>query len=96
MSSTTDQQAGEGCRRPGETRMKGNARGVQENLWPKFIFKGAPLRATSSADDCSIRFANSKRLKYKAPGWESQSRNCRWRERFTFAAMQAWIVPENC
>ena len=38
-------------------------RGVQENLWPKFIFKGAPLRATSSGDNCSTRFANSNRLK---------------------------------
>ena len=25
------------------------ARGAQENLWPKFILRGAPLRATSSA-----------------------------------------------
>jgi len=24
-------------------------RGTPENLWPKFILKGAPLRATSSA-----------------------------------------------
>jgi len=25
------------------------ARGAQENLWPKFILRGAPLRATSSS-----------------------------------------------
>ncbi len=25
-----------------------NARGAQENLWPKFILWSAPLRATSS------------------------------------------------
>lgn len=25
--------------------------GAQENLWPKFILKSAPLRATSSAAD---------------------------------------------
>jgi hypothetical protein len=32
-------------------QMKGvkNARGAQENLWPKFILWSAPLRATSSA-----------------------------------------------
>jgi hypothetical protein len=38
-------------------------RGVQENLWPKFIFKGAPLRATSSALYISTRLANFKLLK---------------------------------
>jgi hypothetical protein len=38
-------------------------RGFQENLWPKFIFKVAPLRATSSILLCSIRFANSNRVK---------------------------------
>jgi hypothetical protein len=50
--------------KPSEGKMQ---RGVQENLWPKFIFEGAPLRATSSADNCSIRFANSNRLKMQAP-----------------------------
>jgi hypothetical protein len=42
--------------------------GVQENLWPKFIFKDAPLRATSSAVLCSTHFANSNRLKIQGPG----------------------------
>ncbi len=27
-----------------------NARGAQENLWPKFFLWSAPLRATSSAN----------------------------------------------
>ena len=34
---------GEGC-------LVKNARGAQENLWPKFILESAPLRATSSAE----------------------------------------------
>jgi hypothetical protein len=59
-------ELGEGCRRPVKTESKENARGVQENLWPKFIFKGAPLRATSSGSYDSIRFANFKPMKYKA------------------------------
>jgi hypothetical protein len=29
--------------------LKVKQRGAQENLWPKFILKSAPLRATSSA-----------------------------------------------
>ena len=59
---TNAKGVGEGCCRAGPNRCE-NARGVQENLWPKFIFEGAPLRATSSADHCSTRFANSNRLK---------------------------------
>jgi len=54
------------------------ARGVQENLWPKFIFKGAPLRATSSVRICSTRFANSNHVKYKANSAVEQRRNCAW------------------
>ena len=37
--------------------------GAQENLWPKFILKSAPLRATSSGLCLSIRRANRKLLK---------------------------------
>ena len=33
-----------------------NARGAQENLWPKFILESAPLRATSSVlSYCKLR-----------------------------------------
>jgi hypothetical protein len=35
---------GEGC------FLKKNARGAQENLWPKFFLWSAPLRATSSVE----------------------------------------------
>jgi hypothetical protein len=35
-------EAGEGC------RLAENARGTQENLWPKLFSRSAPLRATSS------------------------------------------------
>jgi len=45
-------------------RPEGKARGVQENLWPKFILSNAPLRATSSTVFGSIRFAILKLLKY--------------------------------
>ena len=43
--------------------LKQNARGAQENLWPKFILWSAPLRATSSMDPRSSRVAKPKRLK---------------------------------
>jgi hypothetical protein len=32
----------------GRAEMSNNARGAQENLWPKFFLWSAPLRATSS------------------------------------------------
>ena len=41
------------------------------------FFKGAPLRATSSADDCSTRFANLNYLKIqRARAIGNPSRNC--------------------
>jgi hypothetical protein len=36
-------------KRGGSTGLEKKQWGAQENLWPKFIFKSAPLRATSSA-----------------------------------------------
>jgi hypothetical protein len=41
--------------------------GAQENLWPKFILKSAPLRATSSGRLYCIPCANSKSLKTIVP-----------------------------
>jgi len=41
--------------------------GAQENLWPKFILKSAPLRATSSGRLYCIPRANSKSLKTIVP-----------------------------
>jgi hypothetical protein len=68
-------------------------RGVQENLWPKFIFKGAPLRATSSADNCSTRFAKSNSLKIRDWRGEAPGRNFPWRERITLARAGARELP---
>ncbi len=51
--------------------------GAQENLWPKFILKSAPLRATSSALCMSIRYATRKLLKIQARQFLQTGRNCR-------------------
>ena len=40
-------------------------RGTPENLWPKFILKGAPLRATSSVAIRCTCHTTCKRLKTK-------------------------------
>ncbi len=47
-------------------------RGTPENLWPKFILKGAPLRATSSDAIRCTSHTNSKRLKTKNPSCHHQ------------------------
>jgi hypothetical protein len=47
------------------------ARGAQENLWPKFILKNAPLRATSSAGDTASAMPRAKAVKLKKPGESS-------------------------
>ena len=47
-------------------------RGAQENLWPKFILKSAPLRATSSVLEYSTLPANFKHLKIR-----DQQNSCR-------------------
>ena len=38
-------------------------RGAQENLWPKFILKSAPLRATSSVHEYSTHCAIGNAMK---------------------------------
>jgi len=43
------------------------ARGAQENLWPKFILKNAPLRATSSAGGSASAVPSPKVMKLKKP-----------------------------
>jgi hypothetical protein len=50
--------------------------GAQENLWPKFILKSAPLRATSSGGCLSIRRANRKLLKILDGQDFPDGRNC--------------------
>ena len=59
---------GEGCvgLRPMRKR-RIMQRGTPENLWPKFILKGAPLRATSSAAIHCTCYTNAKRLKINRP-----------------------------
>ena len=51
----------------GYARPEQKARGVQENLWPKFILWNAPLRATSSGITGSILCANPNCLKTGTP-----------------------------
>jgi hypothetical protein len=57
--------------------------GAQENLWPKFILKSAPLRATSSVFLYCIPDANPKSLKINTPRRIRLSRNFYPIERFT-------------
>jgi hypothetical protein len=61
------------------------ARGVQENLWPKFILKNAPLRATSSAGDSASAMPWAKVVKLKKPGGKCPVVIAGWLESFTFA-----------
>ncbi len=68
---------GEGCLQ--------KARGVQENLWPKFILKNAPLRATSSAGDRASAMPWSKVMKLKKPRESCPVVIAGWLESFTFA-----------
>jgi hypothetical protein len=66
-------------------------RGTPENLWPKFILKGAPLRATSSdAIDCTC-CTNSKRLKTKDPEVRNQVGFSSTLETFTRDLRPAWL-----
>ena len=60
------------------------ARGVQENLWPKFILMNAPLRATSSAGDSASAVPRAKVVKLKKPCEDSPVVIAGWRESFTF------------
>ena len=43
MSSTVDQQSGEGCRRPGETRLKGKCKGRPRKPLAEVYLQGRPV-----------------------------------------------------
>jgi hypothetical protein len=60
------------------------ARGAQENLWPKFILKNAPLRATSSVGVSASAVPSPKVVKLKKPGETCPVVIARWLESFTF------------
>ena len=69
-------------------------RGTPENLWPKFILKGAPLRATSSDAIRCISHTNCKRLKTKDPNGPKQVGFSSSLESFTLdAARFAFLAP---
>ncbi len=60
--------------------------GAQENLWPKFILKSAPLRATSSVLEYSTLFANPNVVKIQGRSKISLVGISGQRERITSAA----------
>ena len=60
------------------------ARGAQENLWPKFILKNAPLRATSSASSSASAMPSPKVVKLKKAGEAPPVVIAGWLESFTF------------
>jgi len=74
---------------------KGNARGAQENLWPKFIFKSAPLRATSSSVSFSTLFANLKSLKRRAQRAICTGRICRNAGKIYVCSANASRMPKH-
>jgi len=74
---------------------KGNARGAQENLWPKFIFKSAPLRATSSGVSFSTLFANLKSLKRLAQRAVCTGRICRNAGKIYVCSADASRMPKH-
>ena len=61
-----------------------NARGAQENLWPKFILESAPLRATSSVLCLCIRHATCNSLKINVEFLERRVGIARPLARITF------------
>ena len=71
-----------------------NARGAQENLWPKFFLWSAPLRATSSVSVQSTLAATLNLLKTHTPKFRSRVGIAAWRERFTFGQVVGNITAE--
>ena len=65
----------------------GKQRGAQENLWPKFILKSAPLRATSSAFPCCTCHTISNLLKIGGAATKMTGRNF-------FPASKNYFEPE--
>ena len=71
-----------------------NARGAQENLWPKFFLWSAPLRATSSVLVQSTLGATLNSLKTHATKFRSRVGIAAWGERFTLGQIVGKITAE--
>jgi hypothetical protein len=71
-----------------------NARGAQENLWPKFFLWSAPLRATSSVSVQSTLGATLKLLKTHAAKFGSRVGIAAWGESFTLNQVSGNITAE--
>ncbi len=72
-----------------------NARGVRENLWPKFIPSNAPLRATSSIVFGSILGANRKPLKIQGSQVLGTGRNCQMTRKIYVSEADARSLPKK-
>ena len=71
------------------------ARGAQENLWPKFILKNAPLRATSSASSSASAMPSPNVVKLKKAGEDSPVVIAGCLESFTFDLWTPIAGPVN-